>query len=449
MMSDKVRPDAKRLYSMSFSKADEELLAPDRRGAARQYHALLPGLHPVKLGGDHIAVDFLVGDPAAALHSPPPPAGRTLALATPVPGLAAFDLRVSPRRVLAWLHSMPAYRAGVPVHLGRHADAGRSFDKVEELLQLLDPGRAVVYLARRPLGAAERTIFAAPRGNLLVELTATPRCASLQVRRDPVEVVRSAAGLDPRRLFVAVGPITADGLLDAARVLEALPRGSRLSLEPWTAGAGGATAASGPAYPIPGLTPPPRPPSAAALADLEARAHALGHTVTAWRCREGLARVGRGFPGVDRITAEPDLGRRALDLITCSGCPSRTQCHGRLDEEALLARLDRELTGLGLTPAAPPRRTGPRTYRVEVAEPTAAGDEAYLSAALGQVVAIELRPPGGGEAPGREHPPEAAVLRRWYATGFLPVTELNAAAERALADLARLHASWNGQGGAC
>ena len=84
---------------------------------------------------------------------------------------------------------------------------------------------------------------------------------------------------------------------------------------------------------------------------------------------------------------------------------------------------------------------------MEVAEPTAAGDEAYLSAALGQVVAIELRPPGGGEAPGRERPPEAAVLRRWYATGFLPVTELNAAAERALADLARLHASWNGEGG--
>ncbi len=403
---------------MSFFKTDPELTQLDRRGAARHYSALLPELHPVKLGADHIAVDFLVGGPGADSAS---------VATAPPPGASAFDTRVAPRRVLAWLHSMPAYRAGVPVHLGRHSDAGAAFEKVEELLGLLDPGRAVSYFSRQPLGEAERTYFTTPRSHLLLELSVAPRCAALGHRRDPLELVRSTAGLDPRRLHLEIGPVTAEGLEDAARIIAALPPGSRLTLTPWT----GEAAA--------GLHPPPP----GALDDLESQATARGQTVTPWRCREGLARVGRGFPGVDLVTTQQDLGRRALDLITCGGCPSRTQCHGDLDQVVLQRRLDRELRALGLTCTAPARRTGPRSLRVEVAEPTAPGDQAYLSFALGQVVSVTLASPSGGAPPGA---PEAAVLRRWYATGFLPVTELNAAAERALEDLGRLQAAWAGEG---
>jgi hypothetical protein len=178
--------------------------------------------------------------------------------------------------------------------------------------------------------------------------------------------------------------------------------------------------------------------------------------VSEWFCRSGLARVGRGFFDVDRLTGQPDLARRAHDLITCAACPSRTQCHGQLDEAALLTRLTRELHVVGLTPTAPPARTGPRAFQLEVAEPSSPGDETYLSHAVGQTVAISLSTRHPGARPGGRAAADPAVLRRWYATGFMPVTELNAVAEKLLEDLARRERArgWAGvrgvaEGGAC
>lgn len=388
--------------------------AVDRRTTSRRYDALLPEYFPVKLAGPFIAVDFLAG-------SRPTEAG-----AGPV-----LDARVSPRRMLAWLRSMPSYRAGVPLRLGHETDAGLAFQKGAELVELLDPGRPVIYATRRPLRPEERDFFATPRANLLLEPTVAPRSASLGLAGDPLELVRSAAGLDPRAVHWMVGPLAADAEPDAARLVAALAPGSRLTLRPLD-----------PAAPRPAGA---RPLDQDALARLEALAHAHGLTVTEWTCRGSLARVGRGFHDVDRVTGQVDLARRAHDLITCAACPSRTQCHGTLDEPALLARLGTELGVPGLTPTASPVRTGPRAFLVEVAEPTAAGDEAYLSHALGQPVSIRLTSRERGPTPASGLDP--AVLRRWYATGFLPVTELNAAAEKVLEDLARQRAP-RGEGGA-
>jgi hypothetical protein len=373
----------------------------DRRASPRRYDARLPDLWPLRLLEDAIAVDFVARD---------------------VRGSLPLDTRVSPRRVLAWLRSMPSYQAGVPLRLGHAADAALAFEKAAELIELVDPARSVVYRTRRPLSPEARAFFAAPRHNLLLHATATPRRAA-HGGADPLDLVASAAGLDPRGVHWVVGPLAAGDEAEALRILEALPRGSRLSLAP-----------AGPAGPqAPGA---PAPLEAEALARLEAAAHARGHHVSDFTCRGGPARVGRGFPGVDRLTGQVDLVRRAHDLITCAGCPSRTQCHGVLDEAALLGRLSRELGVLGLTPAGAPLRTGPRALRVDVAEPASRGDEAYLSHALGQVVAVTLASHARGPRPdGRAA--DAAVLRRWYATGFLPVTELNAAAERVLEDLRR------------
>ncbi|MCM2334885.1 MAG: hypothetical protein NDI82_13195, partial [Anaeromyxobacteraceae bacterium] len=271
------------------------------------------------------------------------------------------------------------------------------------------PGRPAVWVARQPLAPAERAFLARPRGHLLLEAHLRPGGAERALA-----LVRSAHGLDPRAVHWVVGPLAEGDEVEAGHVLEALPPGSRLTLRPAPPGGAGA----------------PAPLRAPGLARLEALAHALGHTVTDWTCRGVQARAGLGFFDVDRLTGQADLARRAHDLITCAGCPSRTQCHGPLDEGALHARLERELRVLGLTAAAAPRRLGPRTLSLEVAEPAARGDEAYLSHALGQPVAVTLLRRAADEG-------SPAVLRRWYATGFLPVTELNAAAEKVLEDLAR------------
>jgi hypothetical protein len=394
----------------------------DRRTNTRTYDSLLPEFFPVKLIGAFISVDFVVGCGfgCAFCISRRHPARQALFDT----GLA-LDTRVSPRRMLAWLRSMPSYRAGVQLRIGHDTDAGLEFEKAADLIELVDPGRSVVYLTRKPFTSRERSFFSAQRTNLLLKLTATPRSAALGVAADPLELVRSAAGLDRRAIHWVVGPLAGDSEAEAARVLEALPPGSRVSLKPLNRAG------------LPGLAEVAPLPSAG-LARLEAQAHRLGLTVSDWFCRGGLARVGQGFFDVDKLTGQADLSRRAHDLITCADCPSRTRCHGPLDEPAVFARLERELRVVGLTPTAPPTRTGPRAYRLEVVEPSSRGDETYLSHALGQPVAITLstREQGGSEG-GSFCTVGAAVLRRWYATGFLPVTELNAAAERVLEDLTR------------
>ena len=397
----------------------------ERRTTTRSYDTLLPEFFPVKLIGSFISVDFVVGGglDGASRRSRRHPARQALLDA----GLA-LDTRVSPRRMLAWLRSMPSYRAGVPLHIGHDAEAGPGFEKAAELIDLVDPGRSTVYLTRQPFSDEERAFFAAPRQHLLLMVTATPRSPGLGVTADPLELVRSTAGLDQRGLHWVIGPLAEDSEAEAARVLAALPPGSRTSLEPLPVTGPHAVAAVAPL-------------GVAALARLEALAHRRGLTVSAFSCRGGLARVGRGFSGVDELTGQVDLARRAHDLITCAACPSRTQCHGPLDEPALLARLERELGVLGLTPAAPPVRQGIRAWRVEVAEPVSRGDESYLSHALGQPVAISLSARGSGPGEGGFGQVDPAVLRRWYATGFLPVTELNAAAARVLEDLKRRQAA--------
>lgn len=373
--------------------------ASERRSIARRYHALLPEFFPIKLDRAAIGVDFVVSNRHDSSDEGP-----------------ALDARVTPRRMLAWLRSMPSYRAGVPVRIGQEAGAGLAFDKGAELVDLLDPARPATWVARQPLAPEERAFLATPRAHLLVELHLAPRAAAPDAR----EAIRAAAGLDPRALHWMVGPLAPGDEAEAARVVAALPAGSRLTLRP----AEGA--------PLP----------AAALSRLEAAAHAHGHTVTDWTCRGAQARVGLGFFDVDRLTGQADLARRAHDLITCASCPSRTQCHSPVDEPALAARLDRELRVLGLTPAAAPQRLGPRSLRLEVTEPVAAGDEAYLSHALGQPVAVALAHRGAGGRPAAAFAGVApTVLRRWYATGFLPVTELNSAAERVLEDLTRRRAA--------
>jgi len=379
--------------------------AHDRRAPARSYHALLPELYPLKLIGASIAVDFVVG--------------------RRFDGGAALDTRVSPRRMLAWLRSMPSYRAGVPLHLGHDADAALAFQKDAELIELVDQDRPIAYLTGQPLSPEQRRFFGVARSNLLLQLTASPRGERSATPPSPLELIRSAAGLPARALHWVVGPLAAGDEPEALRILEALPSGSRLTLRPLDEAdlPGGAGA---------------EPLGPAGLAGLEAAAHALGHAVSEWTCRGGLARLGQGFFDVDKLTGNTDLARRAHDLITCAGCPSRTRCHGTLEEEALLARLGRELRVLGLTPTAPPVRTGPRAFRVEVAEPASRGDEVYLSHALGQPVAIALSTSGREVRTGDVEP---AVLRRWYATGFMPVTELNAVAEKVLEDLGRRQAT--------
>jgi hypothetical protein len=393
----------------------------DRRTTTRPYDDLLPDFYPVKLLASAITVDFLVGSQTDEVADRLPGAARAALREAGV----ALDTRVSARKVLSWLRSMPSYQAGVQVRLG-HDDTGLAFEKMTELIHLVDAGRSLVYQARRPLTDRERAFLSTAHHNLLIELTATPRSAALGVIADPLEVVHSAAGLDPASVHWFIGPLASDGLDDAIQLIEALPRGSRLTLRPLAADLLLALQAAS------GL-------DADALARLEQVAHRNGHTVSDWDCRNGVARVGRGFNGVDQITGQKDLVRRAHDLITCSGCPSRTLCHGPIDEAGILRRLPHELQVLGLTATSDPVRTGARAWRLEVAEPFAPGDETYLSHALGPPVAISLtsRPRGRGEVRG---PRDLAisVLRRWYRTGFLPVTELNSVAEKVLEDLRRV-----------
>ncbi len=395
----------------------------NRRHYARRYETLLPEFFPLKLIGAFISLDFVVGCSFGCRFciSRRHPARQALFDAGTL-----IDQRISPRKMLAWLGSMPSFRAGVQIRIGHDTDAGLEFEKSAELILGLPANRSVVYLTRRPLTAEARGFFGVPRPNVLLKFTATPRSARLKVSADPLALIRSTEGIDPETTYWVIGPLAADSVPDAERVIDALPPGSHLFLKPLNVEG------------LPELA-SVDPIDAAALELLEARALARGHVVTEWFCRRSLARVGQGFFDVDKLTGQPEGDKRARELEVCWTCPSRRRCHGELDWPQVRQRLAEELPRLGLTLVEEPSRTGPRSIALSVAEPSSRGDETYLRHALGTPVSVHLttREPGKSEG-GSFCNVVPAVLRRWYQTGFLPVTELNSAAENTLESLRRL-----------
>jgi len=392
------------------------------RRTSSQYESLLPEFFPLKLIGAFISLDFLVGCSFACRFciSRRHPARRRLFDA----GLS-FDSRVSPERMLAWLHASASFRAGVQIRVGHDTDAGLEFEKGAELVRRLPPERSVVWLTRRPLSHVERTFFEAARPNLLLKLTATPRSESLGGRAAPLQRVRAGEGIAPETTYWVVGPLVADSIPDAERVLDSLPAGSHLFLKPLNI-QGLPELQSMPALDEPSLR------------KLEERAIARGHVVTEWFCRRSFARVGRAFFDVDRITGQPEGEKRTRELEVCDHCPSRSLCHAELDWPHVLRELERELVFLGLTLVDEPRRLGPHSVELPVAEPSSRGDETYLSHALTQPVRVRLSTRERGASEGGSFcNVDPAVLRRWAEVGFLPVAELNAAAARTVASIQR------------
>jgi hypothetical protein len=394
-----------------------------RRRYARRYESLLPEFFPLKLIGAFISLDFLVGCSFACRFCI---SRRNAARQALFDAGLALENRISPRKMLAWLRTMPSFRAGVQIRIGHDTDAGLEFEKSAELIQGLPPDRSVTYLSRRPLDAEARSFFGVARKNLLLKLTATPRSESLGVRVDPLQLVRSVEGIDPEMTYWVVGPLVADNVPDAERVLDALPPGSHLFLKRLN---------------TEGL---PQLASIAPLSDpelkrLESRAIARGHVVTEWFCRRGLARVGQGFFDVDKITRQVEGEKRDRELAVCKTCPSDLLCHGELDWSQAQQRLRNEVVALGLTLVEEPRRSGPRSVELHVAEPSSRGDETYLSHAVGQPLSVRVTTREEGKSEGGSFcNVEPAALRRWYETGFLPVTELNTAAQNTLASIRQL-----------
>jgi hypothetical protein len=396
----------------------------ERRRYTRSYDPLLPEFFPVKLIGAFISVDFVAGCSFGCRFciSRRHPAREALFSEQLV-----VENRVSPRKVHAWLRAMPSWQAGVQLRIGHDTDAGLQFEKSAELLSLVEPDRSVVYLSRKPFTEREQGFFATYRPNLLLKLTATPRSGALGVTADPVTLVRSAWTADPRMVFWVVGPLCdeAGAEDEARRVLDALPPGSHLQLKPLNvAGLAGLGAAP--------MTP-------AALARLEAHAAARGLVATEWFCRRGLARVGRPFFDVDALVGQPPSPKRDRELAVCRDCRMEAACHGPIDEAEVRGRLEAALREVGLTVLSPPVRTGHRSFDVAVREPSSRGDETWLGLATGTPVRVRLSTRERGASEGGSFcNVDQRVLRRWYATGFLPVTELNRVAGNVLSDVRRL-----------
>ncbi|MDH4164241.1 MAG: hypothetical protein OEW15_16380 [Nitrospirota bacterium] len=393
---------------------------------AEEYEHLLPEFYPVKLIGAFISLDFVSGCSfnCSFCISKRHPSREELYQE----GLL-LDNRVSSGKMLSWLRSMPSYHAGVQVRIGHDTDAGLEFEKSSKLIEMADPGRSIVYLTRKPLTAPEVEFFRTYRRNLLLKLTATPRSKSLNVTRNPMNLVRSAEPLDSRMLYWVLGPLAADSYGDAVEIIESLPAGSSLFLKPLNCEG------------LPHLA-NVKPLSRELIAHLEDLALKRGHVVTEWFCRSGLARIDRGFFDVDKITAQKDPAKRERELSYCTACSSNGLCHGELDEPSLRQALVMSLAELGLTLSKEPHRTGPRSFEVAVDEPASRGEETYLNNSLSQAVSITLTTREKGRSQGGSFcNVDREVLKRWYENGFFPVTELNTVAEYVLRDIRRLFTS--------
>jgi len=394
-----------------------------RRTYDKRYEHLLPEFYPLKLIGAFISLDFIVGCSfnCSFCISKRHPSREELY----EEGLV-LDSRVPPKKMLSWLHSLPSFRAGVQVRIGHDTDAGLEFEKSARLIDLIEEDRSVVYLTRKPFTEPEVKYFTPYRPNLLLKLTATPRSASLGVKRNPLNLVRSAEPLDPRMLYWVVGPLVRDSQEDTEEVLRALPKGSTLFLKRLnTTG-------------LPHLDPVPQMEDRE-YARLEELALSRGLLVTEWFCKSGLSRIRKGFFDVDKITGQPASPKRERELGYCTDCASNAICHGELDRASFEKQLRTHLYFLGLTLAGDPVRTGNRSFTVTVQEPSSRGEETYLNHAIHPPVSITLSTREKGRSQGGSFGNvDRLALKRWYENGFLPVTELNTVAGNVLRDIRRL-----------
>jgi hypothetical protein len=323
---------------------------------------------------------------------------------------------------------MPSYQAGVQIRIGHDTDAGLQFDKSSQLIDLVDHEHSITYLTRKPFTSTETDFFKQYRKNLLLKLTATPRSESLSVQRDPLHLVSSAEAIDARMLYWVVGPLVQDNVEDTVRVLEALPSGSRLFLKKLN---------------YAGL---PQLANVGPLSDedygrLEQIAMQRGHIVTEWFC-DGLARVGKGFYDVDKITQQPPSAKRDRELGHCASCRSNPLCYAELAMEDFKNQLWCHLRFLGLHLMEEPRRTGKRSFEIKVKEPSSRGEETYLNHVIRPHVSININTRESGRSQGGSFCNiDREVLKRWYDNGFFPVTELNNVAEHILGDIRRIFSS--------
>jgi len=394
----------------------------ERREQIRQYEALLPEYYPVKLIGAFISLDFIVGCSFNCNFciSKRHPSRKELF----EEGIV-LDNRVLPQKMYQWLQSMPSYQAGVQIRIGHDTDAGLEFEKSAKLIDLIDNKHSVVYLTRKPFTANEVDFFRKYRKNLLVKPTATPRSQSLQITRDPVNLVRSTSEIDDRILYWVIGPLVDDNQKDTRRVLEALPKRSKLFLKKLNYAG------------LPHLDNVP-PISDVDYEGLEQFALDKGHLVTEWFCNS-LARVGRGFFDVDKIEQQLDSPKKDRELAYCQSCPSHQICYGDMDLGDFRRQLNRHLKLLDLHLLDEPTQTGRRSFEIRVAEPSSRGEETYLNNVINPPISININTREQGRSQGGSFcNVNREVLKRWYSNGFFPVTELNNVAENILDDVRRI-----------
>jgi hypothetical protein len=381
---------------------------------------LLPEFYPIKPVGAFIAADFIAGCKFDC----------SFCISKRHPSREALFRRkwiisneVTPGKMHQWLKQMPSFQAGVQLRIGHDTDAGLQFEKSAELIELIDPNHSITYLTRKPFNAEETGFFGTYRENLLMKLTATPKSRSLGVHRDPLRLVRSAERVDPRMLYWVVGPLVADNYEDCVKILEALPEGSSLFLKELNyAGLphlGGVPPLSGDNY-----------------SRLEDFALKRGHIITEWFCKSGLARIGRGFFDVDKLTQQYHAAKKERELEYCRNCGSNSACHSELDLTRFNEQLAKNLKFLGLTLLQPPKRTGARSFEIKVDEPSSRGEETFLNHVMDQPVSININTREEGRSQGGSFcNVDRRVLKRWYESGFLPVTELNVVAENLLREM--------------
>ena len=388
----------------------------------RAYEPLLPEYYPIKLIGAFISLDFIVGCAfnCSFCISKRHPSRKELFER----GLI-IDNRVSPKKMYHWLKSLPSYQAGVQIRIGHDTDAGLEFEKSSQLIDLIDNDHSITYLTRKPFTERERDFFTGYRRNLLLKLTTTPRSESLSITRDSLALVHSAEPIDNKMLYWVVGPLVNDNQEDTERILKTLPKGSRLFLKNLNY------------YGLPHLD-QVKPLAEQDYKRLEQVALDQGHIVTEWFC-DSLARVNRGFFDVDKIEQQLDLPKKEKELAYCKSCSSYPICYAPLDIKKFRDQLDKHLEFLGLHLLDEPRRTGKRSFEIKVAEPSSRGEETYLNRVIRQPVSININTRERGRSQGGSFCNiDREVLKRWYQTGFFPVTELNNVAKNVLDDIRRI-----------
>lgn len=311
---------------------------------------------------------------------------------------------VSPRELYKLLEGMPSFsKARIPIRIGNDTDFKFESRETEKFVSLLPNDYPVIILTRFPVPIRYKHIF--NRNNVLLKITITPKSDYLDCPDNYKAILKSLEGINSE-VMVTIGPVDASNYDKACSLIKKIPNKRNFSVY---------------------------------IKRLNDEFHPSLKTIPQISSDQEQSLkvlvIENGFRHLSQLTCPLSnrlnfAHKRVSDVPEserkyCTSCSVFDVCYSDdiLDEDELRFLLK----DLGLQLTVPPVKTGFKSYLITVDNPTAFGDEAYLSEMLKRKIKISNTKDGTNRY---QYSSSIEVMKRWQEVSFFPFLALKESFDR-------------------